>query len=155
MYIRREIRFKLLFEDSWRFLLLTGGWAVLTVYLHDFLGWGLIAVPIVPLSTIGIAVSLYLSFRSKEAYDRWWETRKIWADIISKSRGFSNEIQAFFYKEDGSDDLYILRKEIVYRHLAWLTALKYQLRKNSRFIEQKKTRMFNHLNTHPLGHHCA
>lgn len=144
MYIKRSIRFKLIFEDSWRFLLIIGIWSASIVFAHVYLKWTLLSVPIVPLSTIGIAVSLYLGFRSKEAYDRWWEGRKVWGDIINKSRAFSNQVHSLLYDKEGnmvSDDI---KKELIYRHIAWVRSLKYQLRSTSRLIPYAKGRMFNH-----------
>lgn len=32
-----------------------------------------------PLTLIGIALSVFLSFRNNACYDRWWEARKLWA----------------------------------------------------------------------------
>lgn len=109
MHIKRKIKFSLLFEDSWHFLTIIGLWSAFIIYLHDYVGLGIIAMPIIPLSTLGIAVSLYLGFRSKESYERWWEVRKIWGDIINKSRSFSNQIHRLLYTD------------------------KYQLRSTSRF----------------------
>jgi len=144
MYVRRHIRFRLLFEESWRFLLVVALWSALVVYIHDFLSFGLISIPIIPLSTIGIAVSLYLGFRSKESYERWWEGRKIWGDIISKSRSFSNQINTLIYDTNGQSIDKDKKRTFIYRHLAWLYALKKQLHTTSRFKKNKKNRLFQH-----------
>lgn len=144
MYIQRKIKFSLLFEDSWRFLLIISLWSTLIIYLHDYAGLGLISMPIIPLSTLGIAVSLYLGFRSKESYERWWEARKIWGDVINKSRAFSNQVHHLLYDNDNNHLDLATKKEIIYRHIAWLYALKYQLRSTSRFTVHTKSRLFNH-----------
>ena len=144
MYIKRKIKFSLLFEDSWRFLVIIGLWSASIIYLHDYMNLGIIAMPIIPLSTLGIAVSLYLGFRSKESYERWWEARKIWGDIINKSRAFSNQVHHLLYDEEGKSIDVTQKKELIYRHIAWLYALKYQLRATSRFTVHSKSRMFNH-----------
>jgi putative membrane protein len=144
MYIRRTIRFKLIFDDSWRFLLIIGLWSALIVYMHDFMGYGLIAVPMLPLSTIGIAVSLYLGFRSKESYERWWDARKVWGDIINKSRAFSSQVHGLLYDKEGSLVSKEVKKDLIYRHIGWLRSLKYQLHSTSRLHSYRKKRMFNH-----------
>ncbi|NOQ30474.1 MAG: hypothetical protein GQ570_05050 [Helicobacteraceae bacterium] len=144
MYIRRKIRFKILFLDSWIFLLLTASWAAFAVYLHDFVGLGLISIPIAPITTIGIAVSIYLGFKSKETYDRWWEARKIWGDIINKSRSWSNKVHTLPFLDNGTPISDTVKKELIYNHLAWITALKYQLRETSRLPKGNSLRMFNH-----------
>jgi putative membrane protein len=71
MYVRRTISFRHLFNDSWRHIVLVAAWSLLVVYLHEIQGLTMISVPIVPVSTIGIAVSLYLGFKSTSAYGRW------------------------------------------------------------------------------------
>lgn len=35
-----------------------------------------------PFSLIGITLSVFLSFRNSSCYDRWWEARKLWGQII-------------------------------------------------------------------------
>ena len=54
-------------------MLVTASWSTLAVYLHEFVGLGLISIPIVPISTIGIAVSLYLGFRSRASLDIFYD----------------------------------------------------------------------------------
>lgn len=35
---------------------------------------------------IGTAISILLSFKLSQSYDRWWEARKIWGTIVNDSR---------------------------------------------------------------------
>lgn len=35
---------------------------------------------------IGIALSLYLGFRNNACYDRWWEGRKLWGQLLFEGR---------------------------------------------------------------------
>ncbi len=39
-----------------------------------------------PFALIGIALSIFLSFRNGACYDRWWEARKLWGLMIQTSR---------------------------------------------------------------------
>jgi len=131
-------------------MLVTASWSTLAVYLHEFMGLGLISIPIVPISTIGIAVSLYLGFRSRASYDRWWEARKIWGDISSASLGFLNQVNSIMYKEDTKEEAPdYMKKELLFRHLAWMTILKHQLRNSINYA--KTTNYFKeHLNQNEL-----
>ena len=72
MYVRRGINFRHLFHDSWRFLVLTILWSVSIVYLYEIRGYTYIGIPMMPITIVGIAVSLYLGFKSTSAYNRWW-----------------------------------------------------------------------------------
>ena len=71
MYVRSGISARHLIQDSWRFLLFASLWSILIVYLHEIRGYTFISIPIMPVTIIGIAVSLYLGFKSRSAYQRW------------------------------------------------------------------------------------
>lgn len=77
-----------------------------------------------PISVLGIAVAFYLGFKNNASYDRTWEARKIWGGIVNNSRTFGAAVSSFV---KGNNQDYI-KKELIHRHIAWLTALRYQLR---------------------------
>lgn len=82
------------------------------------------SLPWQPISIIGIAVAFYLGFKNNSSYDRTWEARKIWGGIVNNSRAFGAAVDAFVQGEKQEE----IKKELIYRHIAWLTALRYQLR---------------------------
>lgn len=83
-----------------------------------------ISLPWQPVSTLGIAVAFYLGFKNNASYDRTWEARKIWGAIVNNSRSFTACVLAYVKGQNKES----LVKELVYRHIAWITALRYQLR---------------------------
>ena len=83
-----------------------------------------VALPWQPISIVGIAVAFYLGFKNNSSYDRTWEARKIYGGIVNSSRSFGAAVTAFV-KGENQD---IIQKELIYRHVAWLTALRFQLR---------------------------
>ena len=83
-----------------------------------------ISFPWEPISIIGIAVAFYLGFKNNSSYDRIWEARKIWGGIVNDSRSFGASTNAFVQGENAED----IKRELIYRHIAWMTALRYQLR---------------------------
>lgn len=85
---------------------------------------GYLFMPWQPISVIGIAVAFYLGFKNNSSYDRTWEARKIWGSIVNDSRSFGVASVSFIQGE-GDDKI---KKELIYRHVAWLTALRHQLR---------------------------
>ncbi len=95
-----------------------------------------VAIPWQPLSVIGIAVAFYLGFKNNASYDRTWEARKIWGGIVNNSRSFGAAAASFVQGEKQRE----VQKNILYRHIAWLTALRYQLRL-SREWEHQEERM--------------
>lgn len=45
-------------------------------------------------SLLGFVLSLLLVFRTNTAYERWWEGRKAWGELINNSRNFAMKIKA-------------------------------------------------------------
>lgn len=43
-------------------------------------------IGVAPFALIGITLSIYLSFRNSAAYDRWWEARRLWGQLVAESR---------------------------------------------------------------------
>jgi len=82
------------------------------------------AFPWQPISVIGIAVAFYLGFKNNSSYDRTWEARKIWGSIVNNSRSFAAASLAFVQGKEAKS----IQREMIFRHLAWLTALRHQLR---------------------------
>ena len=39
--------------------------------------------PVVGFTIFGIVLSLFLGFRNNASYDRWWEGRKLWGQLIA------------------------------------------------------------------------
>ncbi len=108
-------------------LVALGAW-----YLHDYLGYTNLALPILPVSILGGALAIFLGFRNNSAYDRWWEARKIWGGIVNSSRSYSMEITTFFgvkgNEEHGEEEINRMIKELVYLEIAWFYSLANHLR---------------------------
>ncbi len=143
MYVRGGISFWHLFHDSWRFLVLIILWSVLIVYLHEIRGYTFIAIPMAPITIVGIAVSLYLGFKSTSAYSRWWEARKLFGQIITDSRSWAFHVFNLVYAEDKELDPAV-RRELIDRHLAWVNALAHMLRSSTQLKESHVTHIFDH-----------
>jgi len=43
---------------------------------------------------IGLALSIFLSFRNGACYDRWWEARKTWGGLMTETRGLARTLNA-------------------------------------------------------------
>lgn len=72
---------------------------------------------------IGTAISILLSFKLSQSYDRWWEARKVWGAIVNDSRSFVIQLQTLIAK--GNEDT--IRK-IALRQIAWCYSLGQSLR---------------------------
>jgi putative membrane protein len=45
-------------------------------------------------SLLGFAISMLLVFRTNTAYDRWWEGRKLWGQLVNNSRNLAIKLAA-------------------------------------------------------------
>jgi putative membrane protein len=62
-----------------------------------------------------------VGFKNTQTYNRTWEARQIWGAILNGSRAFGTMSRDFLNNEAKT-------KELIYRHFAWLTALRYAMR---------------------------
>lgn len=44
-----------------------------------------------PFTLIGLSISIFMSFRNSASYDRWWEGRKLWGQLLIASRSFARQ----------------------------------------------------------------
>tara|TARA_B100001765_G_scaffold215383_1_gene187158 strand:- start:2956 stop:3939 length:984 start_codon:yes stop_codon:yes gene_type:complete len=123
MYTKRNYGFFMTLNWSKKPLIL-GFIYALILFLLVYLLPVFVRVPWQPISVIGIAVAFYLGFKNNSSYDRTWEARKIWGSIVNNSRTFGAAVVAFVQGAEAS----AVKKELLYRHIAWMTALRHQLR---------------------------
>ena len=102
--IPRSPVFRTLFLD----VLAAGAWGGLVAYLElDVLR---VAVPLGPsfLSILGIILGLLLVFRTNTAYDRWWEGRRLWGQLLNVTRALAHQLDAQL--ADGAPQRALLRR---------------------------------------------
>lgn len=123
----------ILFWNKWSILFFSI--CATTAYvLHRYLDYDWVKLPVEPVAILGGALAIFLGFRNSNAYDRWWEARKIWGAIVNDSRSFTMELISYCRVQNPGDEneqkeLDTWRKKMVYRHIAWLYALNRHLRK--------------------------
>lgn len=80
-------------------------------------------IPIGIATTLGIAISILLSYKINQSYNRWWEARTIWGAIVNDSRSLVLQLPLYLNENDE-----LLRK-IAHYQIAWCYALDKSLRK--------------------------
>lgn len=81
-------------------VVLAGAWGGLIAWLElDVIR---VAIPLGPsfLSILGIILGLLLVFRTNTAYDRWWEGRRQWGQLLNVSRALAHQLDAQLGEED-------------------------------------------------------
>ncbi|MCM2291879.1 bestrophin family protein [Allorhizobium sp. BGMRC 0089] len=48
-----------------------------------------------PLALMGVTLSIFLGFRNNACYDRWWEGRKQWGQLLISARGLARQTALF------------------------------------------------------------
>lgn len=51
-------------------------------------------------SLLGVILSLMLVFRLNTSYNKWWEGRVAWGNLVNQSRSFASNLQALLPKDD-------------------------------------------------------
>ena len=97
--------------------------ATIPTVLYQSFGIKWLAITWVPVALIGTAAAFIVGFKNTQTYNRLWEARQIWGAIVNSSRTWG-----MMSKELVSADETI-HQELIYRHFAWLSALRFQLRK--------------------------
>jgi putative membrane protein len=95
----------------------------------------LIQFPFTPVALIGTAVAFVIGFQNNSSYGRIWEARQIWGSIVNSSRSFGIMVQDFVSNAHAKhpvteEELQHEKKTLIYRHIAWLTALRYAMRQS-------------------------
>ena len=86
----------------WKELIYMGIFTLLIAFLkiHFFPKVDYLDKLIAVYSLIGFVISLLLVFRTNTAYDRWWEGRRKWGELVNDSRNFSVKINAMVSNTD-------------------------------------------------------
>lgn len=104
------------------------------VYLAaTLLGWSFVALSFAPIGLLGSALAIFLAFRANTAFGRWGEAAQSWTAIAAASRVFGRLVVTFTdahrhtpqYNADVAEPF---KREMLYRQIAWVNALRLQLR---------------------------
>jgi putative membrane protein len=103
--------------------------SVASLYYFEVINFKL---PWLPVSVIGTAVAFYVGFKNNQAYGRMWEARKIWGAIVNSSRTWGMQVDGFITNQfatskKSDEEIQAIKKKLIYRHIAWLYALRSQL----------------------------
>jgi ion channel-forming bestrophin family protein len=79
-----------------------------------------------PFTLMGLPLAIFLGFRNNAAYDRYWEGRKQWGELILRSRSLARQCLSLVAPDHHDADdphVRIIRRAIAYAH-----ALRHRLR---------------------------
>jgi len=99
-------------------LLLVG---ILPVMLYQYLDLKWLGISWTVVALLGTATAFIVGFKNTQTYNRTLEAQQIWTLILNASRSWGTMSRDFLSNPQKT-------KLLVYRHLAWLTALRYEMR---------------------------
>jgi putative membrane protein len=117
----------------WPQLLAALAWSAAVYAAYVVLGLTVVSAPFGILGIFGTALAIFLAFRNNTAFGRWGEASQAWTAITAASRTFARLIVTFTaahahtpqYRAEAAE---AFKREMVYRHIAWVNALRMQLR---------------------------
>ena len=79
---------------------------------------------------LGLTLGLLLVLRTNTSYDRWWEGRKLWGELVTRSRSLARQLQTLtaFDEPARHDDPADPRTAMIRRTIAHAHALRHELR---------------------------
>ena len=113
-YILKKVKFEIVY------VLIV---SILVLFITDRYQALLPEMPLTIPAFIGTAISILLSFKLNQSYDRWWEARKVWGSIVNDSRSFVIQLTSLIARGNEA-----VVKKIAYRQIAWCYCLGQSIR---------------------------
>lgn len=148
MLIRENIRISRILINTWKVDLIMIVSCAAAYFVREYLiAYHFEISSIIP-TVLGTAIAFFIGFNNNQAYDRWWEARKIWGALVNDSRSFARSL--INYATADNDAV----KRMTCRHISFLYALKANLRGTvdeiyTKYItEEEKAELNQHANKH-------
>ncbi|MDR6786595.1 putative membrane protein [Pedobacter africanus] len=122
MLLVQNIRLSRILINTWQVDLIMIASCTVAYLAREYLVVQHIEIPSIIPTLLGTAIAFFIGFNNNQAYDRWWEARKIWGALVNDSRSYTRALVNYV---DGDQ---IIPKRMVLRHIAFLYALKANLR---------------------------
>lgn len=132
MFVKKYFSFFDVIKFSGVHIMWITAWTTAVTVFYEYFHWDFLNIPWLPISVIGTAVAFYVGFKNNSAYDRLWEARKIWGAIINSSRMWGATVRGYVsnqFMDTPQEEraLHQIHQRLLYRHVAWLYALRSQL----------------------------
>ncbi|HUG93881.1 MAG TPA: bestrophin family ion channel [Planctomycetaceae bacterium] len=128
----------------WRLAVVTALSVVVTaVYVHyDATGTDderrrfPLSLSLAPFAVVGVALSIFLGFRNNASYERYWEGRRLWGQLVNAARTFARQTTTLAVPplagagvgSPAAADVAAFQRGVVLRTIAFAHALRHHLR---------------------------
>jgi len=90
---------------------------------------------VTPFTLIGLALAIFLGFRNNAAYDRFWEGRKLWGQLVNSTRSFAREVLTLIVPPAGNNaasfEVRRFQEDMIRRMIGYVHSLRHHLRNSS------------------------
>ncbi|AKT37439.1 uncharacterized protein CMC5_015800 [Chondromyces crocatus] len=99
---------------------------------------------VIPFTLVGLSLSIFLGFRNNTSYDRFWEGRKLWGQLVNTSRTLTRQLLTLIAAPGGdagtadTDAISEFRREMVYRLIAFVHCFRMHLRDQDKYEELRE-----------------
>ena len=129
MLIAHNIKISRILRNTWQVDIIMIISCTVAYLVREFLIKHHFEIPSIVPTVLGTAIAFFVGFNNNQAYDRWWEARKIWGALVNDSRSWARSVISYISQKEMDDKVFSeLKKRMVYRHIAFLYALKANLR---------------------------
>lgn len=126
MLVRKNWTLGEVLRRTWRINLIIIAEVGIALLAYDQFIQNYFSIPIAMATVLGTAIAFFIGFTNNQAYDRWWEARKVWGEIVNDSRSWTRSILNYWDEKD--PQAREVKERLVRRHLSWLHSLKNHLR---------------------------
>ncbi|UII27475.1 hypothetical protein LVD15_03315 [Fulvivirga maritima] len=137
MIVNRNLKWRHIIHYTWRSIIYFFLLSIMVYVLHVEFDIPKLSIPFNAVATLSTALAIFLGFKNNNAYDRWWEARKIWGLLVNYSRAWGREVISLAIPAD-YEDAQALKKwqtKVINRHIAFVHSLRVFLRKKHAYNE--------------------
>ncbi len=116
--------------NIWKSLLGTTLLAAAVTWTHGTLWSHKIAIGAIPFTLMGLPLAIFLGFRNNAAYDRYWEGRKQWGELVLRSRNLARQCLSLVDAGEVDEREADARERMIRRAIAYAHALRHRLRRS-------------------------
>ncbi|MEL4308053.1 bestrophin family protein [Joostella sp. CR20] len=137
MLLSKKVNIYRILSGTWRHFLFEIIACVSAYFIYRYIEqihfFDTIVVSSIIPTILGTALAFFIGFNNNQAYDRWWEARKIWGTLVNHSRTWARQVMFYIDEEEAVKDAKVnpIKVKLIYRHIAFLYALKEGLRDDS------------------------
>ena len=104
--------------------------SILVTVLHGNLFSHKVTLTAIPFSLIGLPLAIFLGFRNTAAYDRYWEGRKLWGELLLRCRNLARQTESLILpsQPEEVDEVEALRQRLLRRTIGFVHAVRLLLR---------------------------